>query len=257
MRFCILGSGSRGNSIFIETRKTKVLIDSGFSAVEMERRLNNIGCSVEEIDAIFISHEHIDHIKSVKVLSEKYGIKLFANKGTANEIRRIFNARMKFYIFLSNKVFEFKDLLVEPFSVFHDAVDPVGFSIKSGNFKFSVATDLGFASSAVKTKMFGSDFVVLESNHDEEMLKKSRRPDDLKRRILGRHGHLSNVSAANLLSEIYHKDLKNIVLAHLSEECNSPALAVETAKSFLSDKFSLHPEIDAASQNELSRVYNF
>ncbi len=257
MRFCVLGSGSKGNSIFVETGEAKILIDGGFSALEMGKRLENIGVSLEEIDALFISHEHIDHIKSVKVLYEKYGIKLFSNKATADEIRRILKTKMRFHVFLNNRPFVYKDMIVEPFSVFHDAVDPVGFSIKSGSFKFSVATDLGFASTALKSKMLSSDFVILESNHDEDMLMNSKRPLELKKRILGRHGHLSNSSAGGLLCDIYHRGLKNVVLAHLSEECNAPSLAVDTVKNMLLEKWEEHPSIDTALQNEIGKIYEF
>ncbi|MBN1522561.1 MAG: MBL fold metallo-hydrolase [Candidatus Aureabacteria bacterium] len=255
MKLCVLGSGSEGNSILFQTRKACILIDSGFSAAEMEKRLSLAGYRPADIDAIFISHEHIDHIRSVKMLHEKYNISLFANRPTANEVRKIFKNNLKFHIFLTNRPFVFKDIVVEPFSVFHDAMEPVGFSIAYKNIKFSVATDLGFPSSGVKEKMKNSHFVVLESNHDEQMLLKSRRPHGLKKRILSRLGHLSNSSAGNLLQDICHQDLHKVILAHLSRECNSPQLAMETIRNIFTQNQNLSPDIEAACQDTVSEIY--
>ena len=218
MRFCILGSGSSGNSILFQSPEACILVDSGFSAAEMEKRLDQAGFSPDQIDAIFISHEHIDHIRSIKTLHEKYGIALFANHPTANEIRKILKSPLPFKIFLTNRPFRFRDMIVEPFSVFHDATEPVGFSIAFSDFKLSIATDLGFPSSSVREKMKNSDFVILESNHDEDMLLRSRRPQHLKKRILGRHGHLSNNSAASLLHDLVHDKLQKIILAEMGQD---------------------------------------
>ena len=255
MKFCVLGSGSLGNSVLVETPKACILIDSGFSATETITRLNQAGYSPEQINAVLISHEHIDHIRSVKILHEKYNVSLFANRSTANAVRKILKAKLSFKIFLTNRPFQFKDIVIEPFSVFHDAAEPVGFTFKYKKLKLSVATDLGFPSSAVKEKMKHSNFIVLESNHDEQMLMKSRRPQQLKKRILGRHGHLSNASAGNLLSHLLHDNLQKVVLAHLSQECNKPQLALDTIRNIFNQNETAYPNIETACQDTVSPLY--
>jgi phosphoribosyl 1,2-cyclic phosphodiesterase len=255
MKFCILGSGSEGNAILIQTPDVCVLVDAGFSVPVLEKRLRHVGYAPEQIDAVFISHEHIDHIRCLKTLHEKYKVALFANRPTANELRRIFDAPLPFNIFLTNRPFVFKDIMVEPFSVFHDAAEPVGFCITHKDIKLSVATDLGFPSTSVREKMKNSHFLILESNHDEQMLMKSRRPEQLKKRILSRHGHLSNNSAGSLLNHLVHKELKKVILAHLSRECNRPNLAVETIKSILAQNNTIFDDIETAFQDKASAIF--
>ncbi|MFC2140334.1 MBL fold metallo-hydrolase [Candidatus Auribacterota bacterium] len=240
LRICVLGSGSRGNSIYIGVNNTHLLIDVGLSCKEMEKRLAEIGVSPEEINGILISHEHIDHIKGIPLLSSKFNIPVFSNRLTAGKIKEnIKNGvqkNLRLNIFLGGNIFEVNALEVKPFSVFHDAIDPVGFIVSYKDKKIAVATDLGFPSSLVKERLKGVDAIILESNYDIEMLKNSKRPWSLKQRIMGRQGHLSNIVAANLLADVMHDDLQEIFLVHLSQDCNSPDLALKTTREKVLNK---------------------
>ena len=224
MRFSVLSSGSKANSTIIRTADATILIDCGLSAKQLEIRLNQVGISPSSIDAILVTHEHSDHIHGVPTMSKRYKIPVFANHQTLKQIPKSFH----FEQFQNGVDFWVKGTRITPFSITHDAVDPVGFSIFSEGLKFSQATDLGRVTLLVSEHLKDSNFLVLESNHDQEMLRNCEYPWELKTRISSSYGHLSNDDAASLLSEIKHSDLRHVVLGHLSEHSNTPSLALST-----------------------------
>lgn len=230
--FCPLGSGSKGNCTFLGTDRTKVLIDAGLSGREIERRLDQIGVSLQEIEAIFVTHEHTDHIQGLSTLAVKHKIPVFANYETAVQIVNLIGEGPRFKIFSTGEPFRFQDLAVHPFSIPHDTPDPVGFTIETRHHRIGFCTDLGFTS-PVEEHLTGCDFLVLEANHDENMVWASARHAVHKRRVLGKTGHLSNEACGQLLTKLYHPALKHVHLAHLSSECNHPNKAMDVVKSLL------------------------
>lgn len=249
--FCPLGSGSKGNSLYLGTKKTKILIDAGLSGKAIAERLGEINVDIGEIDAILITHEHTDHINGLKTLAFKLGIPIFANSETAKAIYGIFNECPKFKIFSTNETFEFGDLEVHSFSVQHDAVDPVAFTIKFNGMKLGICTDLGFATTLVKNHLQNCDYLYVEANHQPSMVHASARPMIYKQRVLSRQGHLSNEECGDLLAEVCHEGLKHVYLAHLSSECNHPEVALKTVM----EKVKGRPfvgEISVAAQDVIS-----
>ncbi len=234
--FCPLASGSKGNCIYLGTARTKILIDAGISSRVIEQRLKEIGVTISEIDAILVTHEHTDHIKAIQTLGFKHKIPIFANSDTAKAIYEILGECPKFKIFSTGESFEFGDIEVHPFSVQHDALDPVAFTIRCGPLKLGFCTDLGFATSLVVNKLINCDYLYLEANHQPSMVHASARPEIYKKRVLSKQGHLSNEECADLLSKIVHTKLKHVYLAHLSEECNSPELALKIVQEKLKNQ---------------------
>lgn len=255
-RFCPLASGSKGNSIYFESAEAKVLIDAGTSAKSITQRLAEIDVEISEIDAILITHEHGDHIQGLKVLAYKMGIPVFANHETAKGIVEAFNDCPKFKIFSTGETFEFKDLEIHPFSIQHDTVDPVAFTIKTNGLKFGFCTDLGFATSLVRHQLRDADYLYLEANHEPSMVHASSRPMIYKQRVLGRNGHLSNQACGELLAEVAHTGLKHVHLAHLSSECNSPETAQNVIEEIL-QKHGMQLDLSIAFQEKISRAIHF
>jgi len=254
--FCPLSSGSKGNCTFLGTTHTKILIDAGISAKTIRKRLAEINVELEQIDAILITHEHSDHILGLKTLAFKMGIPIIANHETAKGIVETFHSCPKFKIFSTGETFEFGDLEIHPFSVPHDTLDPVAFTIKVDNLKLGFCTDLGFATSVVQTQLRHCNYLQLEANHEPSMVHSSARPDRLKQRILGKSGHLSNQACANLLTHVYHTDLKHVHLAHLSNECNTPNTAMTVIKTILQEH-GINLEMCVAPQDNISKPIFF
>lgn len=226
--FCPLASGSKGNCIYLGSRKTKILIDAGISAKQLESRLGEIGVKLSEIDAILVSHEHMDHIAALKVLSSgKNSCKVFCNSETAKGIYENLNVISDFKIFTTDEPFCYQDLEITPFSILHDTLDPVGFAIKVDGLKLGFCTDLGYVTTHVVQNLKDCDYLYIESNHQPAMVHASNRSFTYKQRVLSRQGHLSNEESCFLLREIMGPKLKQIYIAHLSQECNSPTLAKE------------------------------
>ena len=232
MRVCLLASGSKGNSIFLEVGDSKFLIDAGLSASELLRRLGSVGAEGAELDAILISHEHTDHVRGAGTLARKLKIPLLVSHRT-RQAAGDFIGKAETIEFESGSPFNFKDIKIDPFPITHDASDPVGFIIECDDGKFGMATDLGIVTRLVKEKLKGCRALVLESNHDEDMLQNGPYPWHLKQRIKSRHGHLSNAEFAELLDEIIHPELNAVFLAHLSEVNNDPAIALDVATRLL------------------------
>ena len=254
--YCPLASGSKGNCIYLGTPTTKILIDAGITARAIRERLAAIGVELEQIDAVLVTHEHSDHIKALDVLGCKLGIPIFANSDTAKSIYAVLNECPKFKIFSTGETFEFGDLEVHPFSIQHDAVDPVAFTIKVGALKLGFCADLGFATTLVSNQLKGCDYLYLEANHEPSMVHSCARPQVYKQRVLSRQGHLSNAECAQLLEQVYHSGLKHVHLAHLSSECNAPELALKIIREKL-ESLQAKTEVSIAFQEVLSRAIIF
>lgn len=255
MRVCLLASGSKGNSIYVEAGDCKVIVDAGLSARQILARLEAIGVAGSELDAILISHEHTDHTRGAGTLARKLKIPLVASYPTAGECRVLFGAA-EVLEFESGYPFAFKDILIDPFSITHDACDPVGFLIECRGGKIGIATDLGIVTGLVREKLRGCRALVLEANHDEEMLLNGPYPWHLKQRIKSRHGHLSNIQSRELLDALIHPELEGVFLAHLSELNNDPAVAREVAASLLQQQDICAPHLFVGRQDRVSEVYN-
>lgn len=254
--FCPLASGSKGNSIFLGTPNTKILIDAGLSAKATKAKLAEINVDIEDIDAILISHEHGDHIQGLKVMAFKMGIPVLANNETAKGIAETFHDCPKFKIFSTGETFQFGDLHIHPFSVQHDTLDPVAFTIRVDGLKLGFCTDLGFATSLVQTQLRDCDYLYLEANHQPSMVHACARPMVYKQRVLSRTGHLSNEACGQLLSQIAHPGLKHVHLAHLSSECNTPETALSVVKGIL-EEHGIHLDMCIAPQEMISKAIHF
>lgn len=234
MIFCPLYSGSSGNSVFVSSKKSSILIDAGLPGKRIEEALKSIDKDPKEIDGIFVTHEHIDHVKGVGVLSRRYDIPIYANELTwKGMLKNIGKIKPKNINIIDKRSIGIKDMEIYSYSIPHDAADPVGYTINIGNKKVSVATDLGYFSTEVENAVRNSDVVLLESNHDVEMLKFGPYPYPLKRRILSNRGHLSNEACGKAVIDMIKYNLKKVILGHLSKTNNYPELAYETVISIL------------------------
>ncbi len=234
-KFCSLSSGSSGNSEYIETDNSKILIDAGFSGKAIENLLDSINVNPRELDAIFVTHEHADHIKGIGVLSRRYNLPVIANTETwyamDKKIGKISDKNI--YVFQNNRHINFKDLDILPINTSHDSANSCGYVISKGNRKLSIVTDTGIVDDSICEEIKDSDLFFIEANHDIDMLKFGPYPRALKDRILSDYGHLSNDACANLLGDILRGDHEIIQLAHLSRENNTPIKAYETVRNYL------------------------
>ena len=234
MGMCVLASGSAGNCIWLGTDKTALLIDAGISIKNLKNKLNAIGESIERLSAICLTHEHTDHAHGAIALCQQYKIPLYATRGTINAIGSLGKAPPDIHPFQANHPFPVGDVLVEAFSISHNAVDPVGFTVKSAEgVRVGILLDTGTVTNQMLQSLRCCDALVLEANHDEELLNNSPLPQDLKERISGAFGHLSNDQAAELLTRLKGSRLKQVFLVHLFEPYNSPELAVHAVRRAL------------------------
>lgn len=234
MRLCSIASGSSGNCIYIGDSKTHILVDTGISKKRIEEGLSRLGIKGEEISGILLTHEHMDHIQGLGVFSRKYGVPIYATPGTLEGVRRCRSlgeiSEDLFREIQGEESFNIGEMEIYPFSISHDAREPVGYRAKSGGKSVAVATDLGTYDEKTVKCLSGLDAVVLEANHDIHMLEVGPYPYHLKQRVLGKRGHLSNEVSGRLLCDILHDDLKQVILGHLSKENNYEELAYETVK---------------------------
>ncbi len=226
-KFCNLYSGSSGNCSLIITENSKILIDCGITNKKLVEGLASLNISTKDIDAVLVTHEHSDHTKGLKTLCKNSAIDIYANHHTMAMIDETINENHKKF-FVTDEQFKINDLKIVPFAIPHDAADPVGFSVLKDNKKITILTDVGHINDSIINNLIGSNFVLLESNYEPEMLMASRYPYNLKRRILGPNGHLSNDEAGELLSELFKHGVTNIQLGHLSQQNNFPELAYKT-----------------------------
>lgn len=254
--FCPLASGSQGNCIYLGTEETKILIDCGISGKRCKEALAAIGVEITDIDAVLVSHEHGDHIRGLKVLAFRHGIPVLANHETAKAIVESLGGCPKFKIFSTGESFQFADLEIHPFSIQHDAADPVAFTIRWSDLKLGFCTDLGFVSSLVSAHLQDCDYLYVEANHEPSMVHASPRPMVYKQRVLSRSGHLSNAACGQLLNAVFHSGLKHVHLAHLSSECNAPEVALKVVSEHLHSAGNT-VELSVAHQSQLSRAISF
>ena len=231
LKFCSLFSGSSGNSLFVQSDQSKLLIDCGASGKKICEALASINSSIEDIDAILITHEHSDHVQSLGLLSKKYNIPIYLNKETFEALSNSQKEKISsdnINYFINDKEFFLNDLTIKPFSIPHDAANPCGYNIHNGKRKISIATDLGHVTDDILNNLKNSSFILLESNYDPSILQISKYPYSLKERIKGPKGHLSNETAGKLISALSGNELKEVMLGHLSKENNFPELAYQT-----------------------------
>lgn len=222
MRAVVLGSGSRGNAVVVESGGRRLLVDAGFSCRELERRMRVVGVEPATIEALVLTHEHSDHTRGAELFSRRYGLEVFATAGTLVEIALPRPAE----VLASGAQREVGSFLVEPFAIPHDAREPVGLVLEDGaGRRLGLAADLGSASRLAWGRLRDLDLLILETNHDLEMLRNGPYPWSLKQRVAGRHGHLSNRQAAEGLPELVGDRLRSVVLYHLSQTNNLPGLA--------------------------------
>jgi phosphoribosyl 1,2-cyclic phosphodiesterase len=237
LRFTILGSGSSGNCAYLETDDTRLLVDAGFSAKQIELRLASIGRSVRDVQAIFLTHEHGDHVCGLPVLAKRYNIPVYCNRLTAEYISAQMPGFASWRLFETGATMELGDLKINSFSVPHDAYDPVGFMFYHALGNIGFLTDLGYATKLVIERVRAARALVLEANHDLRLLQEdTKRPWAVKQRILSRHGHLSNDAAAEVAAEVVTDRMEDLYLGHLSADCNSPLHARTTVARKLEER---------------------
>lgn len=253
----MLGSGSGGNCSFFATEKVKVLADAGFSGRETERRLAGIGERLESISAILVTHEHSDHVGGLGRLAKKYGIPIYITAAT----RAALSPQMvlpKVETIASGQPFQLADLTIEPFTIPHDAVDPVGYRFTAAGVRIALATDLGYLPENVKHYLRGCAAMIVESNHDLEMLRSGPYPWHLKQRVMGRTGHLSNTALCEFLrGSEYDGEAQTVILAHLSEQNNHPHLARTEAATALEARSREGTKLVVSSQDDVSELFEF
>lgn len=251
--FSVLGSGSRGNSVYVESRDTAILLDCGFSGKETAARLRSIGKDLEDLDAILVTHEHIDHVAGVGVLGRKCKIPIYANNGTFEGADKRIGKIPEKYEIETGVGFSIHDMLIKPFRISHDTQDPVGYVIESGGVRIGYCTDTGKATHLMAQRLKGCNGLILEFNHDPIMLKEGPYPLSVQQRVRSSHGHLSNKEAANFLEMIWHEDMQVLVLAHLSETNNIPKLAEIAVDDVKVDKEIT--KVVVARQHEATKLF--
>ena len=255
VKVCILASSSSGNCTFIGTERTRILVDAGLSRKATFERLAAIGERPESIDAVVVTHEHTDHVCGLAVVAKAHGVPIYLTNLTAPTIPwgdfqpviRQFQAGTSFMI---------GDIQVESFTIPHDASDPVGFSFRANGVKVGVVTDLGYIPESVKFHLRGTQCLILESNHDLDMLKVGPYPWSVKQRVMGRRGHLSNDVACDFVRDGLDTSTNVLVLGHLSEHNNHPEIARVTAMQALADR-SLNLQLVVAQPGQRGEVFQF
>lgn len=238
MRFSVLGSGSRGNATLVCAGSSHVLIDAGFSGRELAKRLATVGVTPDQISAIVITHEHGDHARGAGVFARAHGTPLYMTSGTRDACRRLLRGKETVEIYRPGYRLPLGDLEIEPFITVHDAADPVAVAVvdPSAELRLGIATDLGTPTAQVRLALRGCDALVIESNHDETRLWNATYPASVKARIASSHGHLSNRAAADFVLDLLSSRLAVVILAHLSEESNTPELARSVMARALEEK---------------------
>ncbi|MFH0954462.1 MAG: MBL fold metallo-hydrolase [Verrucomicrobiota bacterium] len=256
VRVCVLASGSSGNCTYVASDHTSILVDAGLSSKETVRRLGQIGADVSGIHAVCVSHEHGDHTAGLRVLHRQHGIPLYANSGTLEALRRDPKmSELAWQVFTTGAPFAVGDFSVEAFSVPHDAYEPVGFVLKSGEARVGIVTDMGVPTTLIRERLRRCQVIIVEANHDERLLQDAARPWHLKQRILGRQGHLSNEAAAAMVAEIAGPDLQQVFLAHLSEDCNRQDLALQATERSLKKAGHTHVKVNLTYPDRISEVW--
>jgi len=260
LTFCSFSSGSSGNCYLIQSEKAAILVDVGISGRKIFNSLANADISLDDVNAVLITHEHTDHVKSLRVVTKKMpNACAYANGGTWGSIKNLVEEEKR-KVFETGLAFRINDIEVKPFLISHDAAEPVGFSFYKDEKQISILTDVGILSNDVYDEIRDADILVLEANHDVEMLRIGRYPWFLKQRILGERGHLSNVDAAKTICRMIAEKQKHrhVLLAHLSKENNFPEMAYQTIKNLLEERnYFLDKNIclNIIDRDEMSNLY--
>ena len=242
MKICLLASGSKGNSILVESGKTRLLIDAGLSARELRKRLDSVGVDAGSLDALLITHEHGDHVRGLGPLVRQLDLPVYLQTDLARKLPDVGKPECV-QEFVDGEEFTIKDLTIRPFAITHDCLAPVGFTLDGELGKVGVATDLGIVTRLVTECLQDCRALVLETNHDEELLRDGPYPWKLKQRVRSNHGHLSNNAAGNLLQSLLWNGLETVFLGHLSETNNRPDLAVEVVREVLEKQNICEPQV--------------
>lgn len=240
MRLTSIASGSSGNCIYVGSDQANILVDAGISGKKIQNGLDTLGVDPKKLDGILVTHEHVDHIAGLGVMARRYHLPLYMTEKTAHAVlntKSVGKIDMDlFQIIKPNQPFQIKDMKIDATSIWHDAADPVCYSMESQGVKASIATDLGNYHEGIVEKLQGSDILFLEANHDINMLQVGPYPYYLKRRILSNQGHLSNERSGQLLCDIFSNNTKEVFLGHLSKDNNYSELAYETVKLVLAEQ---------------------
>jgi len=250
--FRTLASGSKGNAILICSHKTRILLDSGLSTKELVRRLEQTGVKANQLDAVVISHEHTDHVRGLGTLSRRFDLPVYLSQGTLDHLPAEIGQLADVKLFQPGNSFVIGDLRIKPFAISHDAQDPAGFVLEHDVHRLGVCTDLGVATQLVRTRLQGCHGLILEANHDPELLLSGPYPLPLQQRIRSRHGHLSNAESFELLQSIYHEALRIVLFAHLSEVNNQPDLVLRSSRECLTDSGWEGVTLEIGKQHEVS-----
>jgi phosphoribosyl 1,2-cyclic phosphodiesterase len=248
MKVCLLASGSKGNAILVESGRTRLLIDAGLSAREICKRLELIGVDAETLTALLITHEHTDHIRGLGPLVRKLDLPVYLQTDLARKLADVGKTE-HVSEFVDGEEFTIEDLTIRPFAITHDSLAPVGFTFSGELGKVGVATDLGVVTRLVTECLQGCRALVVETNHDEEMLRDGPYPWQLKQRVRSHHGHLSNNAGGQLLQDVVWPGLEAVFLGHLSDTNNRPELALQAATGVLAKQNVCAPEVLIGKQN--------
>lgn len=259
MEFCSFSSGSSGNSYLIRSRDTVLLVDCGISGKKIFEGLGSLGLEPEDINGILITHEHSDHVKSLRIVAKKSCALAYSNIATWKFISELVPEERQM-IFSNGEKFAIGDIEVKPFSTSHDAADSVGFSFKSDDRKISIVTDTGYVSEDIYEEIEDADLIALEANHDPDVLQMCRYPYHVKRRILSDEGHLSNEAAAKCICRLMEASdrKRHIILSHLSRENNTPEMARITVRNILENDGILiggKLQLDVVTRDKRSPVF--
>lgn len=253
MRICLLASGSKGNAVYVEAARQRILIDAGLSGREIQRRLGQIGVGAGDLDAILVSHEHGDHCRGLGVLARRHKLPVYIHPQTRQVLPDLHDLPTV-REFAVGELFSIGALNVQPFPTTHDAVASVGYTLRSDEGKVGLATDLGLATRLVADHLQGCRALIVETNHDEDLLRDGPYPWPLKQRIRSRHGHLSNRDAAALVKDVAWPGLEAVFLAHLSDTNNHPDLALEAVQQALHG-LETDPQLILGYQDRISHCF--
>lgn len=253
IRFAVLGSGSGGNSAVVECGEQRLLIDAGLSAKQLEIRLRLLGIEPSSLTGILLTHEHGDHVRGLKVFIKKYALPIYATPQTATMVRENGIGKVLWKHFETGQTFALDNTEIQSFAIQHDAVDPVGFVISHQQRRLGLVSDAGYITSSMRESLRELHGLFIEANYDDSLLEAdTKRPWSIKQRISSRHGHLSNKQVGELLREIAHPGFQQVVLGHLSSDCNQPEVALGHLKQCLMESGQSHVNLKCASQNEPS-----
>jgi phosphoribosyl 1,2-cyclic phosphodiesterase len=256
VRICALASGSSGNSTFVATERTRLLVDAGLSYRETCKRLVSIGEDPRKLDAVLITHEHSDHVAGLPRLAKELKIPVFMTRLTAPSIEWPAGFEPRIEVFQSGATLAIGDIEVDSFTIPHDAIDPVGFCVRAQGIKFGIATDLGYVTDSIRFHLRRADLLLLESNHDLDMLKVGPYPWAVKQRVMSRVGHLSNDSACDFIARDFESCAAALILGHLSAHNNHPEIARISARQAL-DRRGLETRLVIAQQKAPTEVFTF